>query len=508
MIDHTIDRIIPPGVTEMVSGLEDFDQLAMTHAERYHKRGIYGQGVTVAVIDSGVFPHEDLRGKLLEGTSFVDGQPWRQDDVAHGSHVAGLIAGEKSGIAPGVQVLPVKIFDQNGYAHSAYAAVRWALGWRHPVTGKPVDVINLSLTGTDGEGWQKLMDECRAAGVTVVCAAGNYGNDGRDRYPATLDYPVVVGAVDRARLVTDFSSRITEMDVCQLGHMVWSCSNGQHYDYYCKSGTSMSTPIVAGMLALYKAEDTTRTDADLYRCLMDEIADLGAQGKDDLYGYGMPSMADKAAPIPPSTKAVTYSLKADGGKALAANFKVREFACKDGSDTVLIAPALVDICQRIRDHFGKAITVVSGYRSPAYNARINGAKHSLHITGQAADLKVAGVDPLTVALYAQSLEVPGIGLYSYGGGSGFTHVDVRSGRWRGLQVTSSGSSQSLTAYMPTVRRGDRGNVVTLMQRLLKVGADGVFGAGTDGAVKTYQAKKRLTSDGICGPKTWDKLTEE
>lgn len=122
-----------------------------------------------------------------------------------------------------------------------------------------------------------------------------------------------------------------------------------------------------------------------------------------------------------------YSKSKDGAKALSANFKVKEFACNDGSDTILVSPDLVKILQKIREHFGKPITINSGYRTEAYNKKIGGATYSQHKYGIAADISVSGVKPLDVARYAQTL-LPtsgGIGLYQ-----SFTHVDVRANKSR------------------------------------------------------------------------------
>ena len=125
-----------------------------------------------------------------------------------------------------------------------------------------------------------------------------------------------------------------------------------------------------------------------------------------------------------------YSKAKDGNKKLATNFKVKEFACKDGSDPIFIAPELVEILQKIRTHFGKAVTINSAYRTASYNKKVGGATYSQHCYGMAADIKVAGVAPKDVADYVKNLmpNKGGIGRYST-----FTHVDVREvkSRWNG-----------------------------------------------------------------------------
>ena len=125
-----------------------------------------------------------------------------------------------------------------------------------------------------------------------------------------------------------------------------------------------------------------------------------------------------------------YSKANDGARQLSSHFKVREFACKDGSDAVLVAPRLVMVLESIRAHFGAAVTVSSGYRTPQYNAKVDGAAHSQHCYGTAADIVVKGQTPETVAAYARQLmpDWGGVGVYK-----SFTHIDVREARadWTG-----------------------------------------------------------------------------
>lgn len=127
-----------------------------------------------------------------------------------------------------------------------------------------------------------------------------------------------------------------------------------------------------------------------------------------------------------------YSKAASGGKQLSAHFRVREFACGDGSDAVLVAPRLVMVLETIRTYFCAPVVIHSAYRTPQYNAKVNGAAHSQHCYGTAADISVRGQTPAAVAAYARQLmpDWGGVGEYT---GQGFTHVDVRETRadWTG-----------------------------------------------------------------------------
>lgn len=125
-----------------------------------------------------------------------------------------------------------------------------------------------------------------------------------------------------------------------------------------------------------------------------------------------------------------YSKSKDGNKKLSANFRVREFACSDGSDPIFIDSDLVNLLQKIRSHFGKPVTITSAYRTPGRNKAVGGTTYSQHLYGKAADIKVSGVAPKVVGDYVDKLfpKSGGIGIYD-----SFTHVDVRAtkSRWNG-----------------------------------------------------------------------------
>lgn len=125
-----------------------------------------------------------------------------------------------------------------------------------------------------------------------------------------------------------------------------------------------------------------------------------------------------------------YSKAKDGNVALSKNFKVREFACSDGSDPVFVSQELVDILQKVRDHFKKPLIINSGYRTVSKNKSVGGATYSQHLYGMAADFHISGVTPRQIASYVDTLmpRSGGIGIYS-----SFCHVDVRAvrSRWNG-----------------------------------------------------------------------------
>lgn len=246
---------------------------------------------------------------------------------------------------------------------------------------------------------------------------------------------------------------------------------------------------------------------------------------------------------------------------VAKNFRVNEFSChgKGCCSTVKIDPKLAEYVQKIRDHFGKPVTISSGYRCPTHNKAIGGASKSRHVEGMAADIKVQDVAPVTVAMYAESIGIKGIGLYETEKDGFFVHIDTRATKsfWYGQgqayistfggkagndtekEKDDPGESYSLTQFVKDVQAACGAAVdgvagpetlrktVTLsakknaahkavkavQKRLLALGyaeagkADGIAGAKFTSAVAHFQQDKGCVVDGVITAhgKTWRKL---
>ena len=211
----------------------------------------------------------------------------------------------------------------------------------------------------------------------------------------------------------------------------------------------------------------------------------------------------------------TYSKKANGAKQLSPHFAVREFACSDGSDTILIDTDLITLLERIRTWAGASIRVTSGYRTKAYNTRIGGASRSQHTLGTAADIVVSGKTPADVARFAEAVGAGGVGLYT---ASRFVHVDVRDGRARWVNrgagdVTVHNHGGVCPYAMPTswLGQGSTGDGVKWVQwwcNLWGCGlvVDGDYGRKTEAAVRAIQTRLGLAVDGITGTITRKALT--
>lgn len=190
----------------------------------------------------------------------------------------------------------------------------------------------------------------------------------------------------------------------------------------------------------------------------------------------------------------------------------------------IINETLVTYLTKIREHFGKPITITSGYRCVTHNKNVGGATGSRHGKGDAADIVVSGVSPRVVAQYAESIGILGIGLYETSADGHFVHIDTRNYKsfWYGQSqqarttfgtytgTSSSGTSGSYTTIVNTnsavLTGGCSGEAVKALQQKLialgyscgKYGADGYYGDGTRNAVREFQKKAGLTQDGIAG----------
>ena len=108
------------------------------------------------------------------------------------------------------------------------------------------------------------------------------------------------------------------------------------------------------------------------------------------------------------------------------HFKAEEFQCKDRTEGLLIATELLDILEKIRNHFNTPVIINSGYRTPSWNSKVNGSPNSYHCKGMAADIVVKGHSSTEVAKYANDIMEQG-GIIRY---TNFVHIDVREGRYR------------------------------------------------------------------------------
>lgn len=298
--------IILPEVDTGGSLIEDdqFEFLALSGKNLFKRQGFLGQDVIVAVIDTGVSPHPEFEDRLLPGVNVNSSYPDSQrnistDEGGHGTHVAGSIAGKTCGVAPKAKILPIKVLHPTMGCNwlDLIAALKYARDWRGP-NGERVDIINMSLGAPESYARRNpvefrifrdlvkhLVDNM---GISVICASGNTGRE-ENQYPGHLPEVVCVGAVDVNKKSANFSTRNKEVDVSQVGVDVISAYYKGGYAKF--SGTSMATPIVAGIAALliskYKSIfNKYMPEMVIYESLKLNTIDIGIPGIDTATGAG------------------------------------------------------------------------------------------------------------------------------------------------------------------------------------------------------------------------------
>ena len=204
---------------------------------------------------------------------------------------------------------------------------------------------------------------------------------------------------------------------------------------------------------------------------------------------------------------ITY--KRGDKNALTKNFSRYEFDCPCGCGTQMVDPELAEKLQRIRDVVGKKIKITSGYRCLKRNQDAGGGTNSRHRYGMAADwrLEDRSLNPVALGILAVEAGFGGVGIYWYGNYA-FVHADTRNAKatWLCDAKLHYPSTTYLKFILPTIRRGCTGDAnraaTKMLQRLLGLTPDGIFGEKTENALLKAQEKHKLAVDGICGPASW------
>lgn len=248
------------------------------HAIPFHRQGITGKNVTVAVLDSGLAPHPDIHpSRILAFKDFTressPSVPY-YDDFSHGTHVTGIIASEKLGIAPECSIVALKVLDRrgNGSSDIFINALKWLL--EHQKTYN-IRIVNISAGGSSTQLKNSSLNLWVSAlwnqGMTVCCSAGNNGPSPNSiTAPGNCKKVITVGSSDgayyssagpllssrteslsgrnRHSKLYDSDAYITKPELAAPGTHILSLKPGS--GYHIKSGTSMSVPFISGACAL------------------------------------------------------------------------------------------------------------------------------------------------------------------------------------------------------------------------------------------------------------------
>ena len=265
-----------------------------------YRLGLTGKGVGVAILDTGVYLHRDLGDRVSGFFDVLRRRSAAYDDNGHGTHIAGIIGGSGAaaggyyqGVAPGCSLICLKVLDQkgNGFASDVLSGLGWIC--RH---GREygVRIINISVGSFNRRGMSedsalvRGVDAAWDAGFVVVVAAGNNGPASRTiTTPGISRKVITVGCSDDdlevevagIRLL-HYSGRgptgacICKPDIVAPGSRIVSCAPSRD-GYRVKSGTSMSTPLVSGAIALLLERYPQMTNRDVKLRLRERAVDLG-----------------------------------------------------------------------------------------------------------------------------------------------------------------------------------------------------------------------------------------
>ncbi|NUT19437.1 MAG: S8 family serine peptidase [Hamadaea sp.] len=252
-----------------------------------------GLGVTVALIDSGVdSTHPDLKGGILAGADFSAGGQvsigdGRTDASGHGTQMAGLIvgSGKVAGVAPASKIVPINSsFTSIGGTSSTVAeGIRWAV--EHGV-----QVISISSAGPDDPLLRQAIEVALASDIVVIAGAGNVAQDAAVGYPAA--YPGVIAACGVDRLGKHSSVSVTGAEVVLCAPSDGISSTFPGGKYALGSGTSESTAIIAGAVALVRAKFPELSGQEVVHRLTATADDKGVIGRDEVYGFGVINVVD------------------------------------------------------------------------------------------------------------------------------------------------------------------------------------------------------------------------
>ncbi len=246
--------------------------------------------VTVGMIDTGISAnHAAFDNARLEVVSLTQNdQPASR--AIHGTAVASLLIGNPESRAPGllptVHLIAVDVF--NRVAGDERAAVFPLVEGLTRLADEGAKVINLSLAGPDNSVLEKIVTELtQERGIVLVASAGNAGPSAKPLFPAAYDSVIAVTAVDRRDNIYRHAVQGPQIDLAAPGVDVWAAASiaGARW----KTGTSFATPFVSAAAAIVISQQPDLSPADVREILINGALDLGPEGRDDTFGFGLVS---------------------------------------------------------------------------------------------------------------------------------------------------------------------------------------------------------------------------
>ncbi|PLX31846.1 MAG: peptidase S8, partial [Ignavibacteria bacterium] len=258
------DGVVTAGTTQTSPpswGLDHIDQHNLPRDYSYTYQ-TDGTGVTVYIIDSGIrWDHAEYFGRaVIGGKDFIDNDDWAYDCHGHGTHVAGTVGGTTVGVAKGVSLYPIRVLACNG--SGSYSAVIAGIDWVTANHTSPA-VANMSLGGGYSTSLNTAVNNSVAAGVVYAVSAGNDNTNACTKSPASAASALTVGSSTSSDYRSSFSNYGSCVDIFAPGSSIYSSTMTSTTSYASWSGTSMASPHVAGVAALYLEANQTATPAQV-----------------------------------------------------------------------------------------------------------------------------------------------------------------------------------------------------------------------------------------------------
>ncbi|KAF9427308.1 subtilisin-like serine protease [Entomortierella beljakovae] len=225
-----------------------------------------GAGVTAYVVDTGInTAHVDFGGRAVMGANFIRGSP-NTDENGHGTHVAGTVGGRTFGVAKKVSLVGVKVLAKDGSGSTS--GIVAALDWIIKVNKNKKAVVNMSLGGGSSKALNDAAGRLFTANIPIIVAAGNEAANACSGSPSGAPGAFAVGASDRADRIASFSNFGQCVKIFGPGVAITSAWIGSRTATNTISGTSMASPHVAGVAALYLGTNPSlKTTAQVYKLL-------------------------------------------------------------------------------------------------------------------------------------------------------------------------------------------------------------------------------------------------
>ncbi|MEK6953695.1 MAG: S8 family serine peptidase [Candidatus Micrarchaeota archaeon] len=339
------------------------------NADDLWSAGYDGTGVRVAILDTGIdTSHPMFAGRIVANKVFTGEASW-QDGNGHGTHVAGIAAGNGvlRGVAPGASILNGKVLDNagNGYEADIIAGINWALNPDNNVsTGDGADIISMSLGGAYNNLVSPILSavsDAVSSGATVVVSAGNCGvgcpSISCNGYvgigtPGNSPDAISVGAVDKYNQWACFSSGAAlgtymKPDVVAPGVFINSSLPGGLFG--TDSGTSMAAPHVSGLAALLLQQNPRLTPPEVKYLLETTAIDLGSAGKDVQFGSGL---VDCSKLLPENVNLI-LKYRLEHSRSISANSPIDIFLVTNDQNITLSGSVLTPSNNSVNISFNK-----------------------------------------------------------------------------------------------------------------------------------------------------------